>query len=341
MPHIFISYSRKNQPYVLGILALLAVIVIAAIVLSSLNRSGTPAPVIAGVTTPDLTRTLDAKVTSILATNIAEETATATLFTPTPTLTHTPTSTPEATYTPPPTPTLSPEQIVLTPVTSNASWTPVERDFDGVTMVLVPVGCFMMGSDNGYDDEKPVHEQCFSEPFWIDRTEVTQADFARLGGQKANPNYFTGDNLPVDSITWFEARDFCEQRGMRLPTEAEWEYAARGPNSLEYPWGNIWNGNNIVWNHSSSRRTANVGSIPAGISWVGALDMSGNVWEWVSSLYQDYPYSDDQASNNSSVRVLRGGSWLDVLIVLFRAANRSGNIPINWDIDDGFRCASS
>lgn len=332
MPHIFISYSRKNQPYVLGILALMAVIVIAAIILANRNGNDNPTPTTSDARMPSSTSTLtdNEQATAIAEANRELTTLAATA---TPTLTHTPTNTSI--------PTLSPEQIVLTPVTSNASWTPVERDFDGVTMVLVPVGCFMMGSDNGYDDEKPVHEQCFSEPFWIDRTEVTQADFARLGGQKANPNYFTGDNLPVDSITWFEARDFCEQRGMRLPTEAEWEYAARGPNSLEYPWGSTWNGNNIVWNHSSSRRTANVGSIPAGISWVGALDMSGNVWEWVSSLYQDYPYNGDQESNNSSVRMLRGGSWLNGLILLFRAANRSGNLPANWDIDNGFRCARS
>lgn len=157
---------------------------------------------------------------------------------------------------------------------SNDDWTPVERDFDGVTMVLVPTGCFVMGNDSDawyYDNEwitgvPDGGEQCFNEPFWIDKYEVTQGNFERLDGVQSDPSGFNGENRPVKDIIWFEARDFCALRGGRLPTEAEWEFVARGPDELYFPWGNEWNPDNIVWNRNSSEGTANVGSIPAGAS---------------------------------------------------------------------------
>jgi iron(II)-dependent oxidoreductase len=237
-------------------------------------------------------------------------------------------SRPTPTFTSTPSPVLSPEQtaheqLALTPVTRNADWSPVERDFNDVTMVLVPVGCFDMGNDpEGYywDGNEWVKgipaggRQCFDAPFWIDKYEVTQAQFARFGGQKANTNGFTDENRPVENITWFEARDFCEQRSARLPTEAEWEYAARGPDNWIYPWGNKWYPDRVVWNRRDSQGTADVGSILEGASWVGALDMSGNVWEWTSSLDENYPYNasdgrEGDAGNRAVIlRVLRGGS---------------------------------
>ena len=233
-------------------------------------------------------------------------------------------------------------------VASNAEWESQYPDgfiqeFDGLEMVLVPAGCFMMGSESGDNDEKPVHEQCFEEPFWIDLTEVTQADFEHLGGQKENNNSFDGANRPVERITWFEARDFCQLRGMRLPTEREWEYAARGPDNLVYPWGNEWNENNAVWSGNSGGETVEVGSISNGTSWVGALDMSGNVWEWTSSLFEDYPYEDDHEDSNdtNNSRALRSGSWYDSGAELLRAANRYGDSPDNWINYLGFRCARS
>ncbi len=240
-----------------------------------------------------------------------------------------------------PLPTFSSQQMVT--ITSNADWTPQERDFDGVTMVLVPAGCFMMGSTTGESDEAPVHEQCFDTPFWIDTYEVTQAQFAEFGGQKANANNFTGNELPVESITWFEARDYCELRGGRLPTEREWEYAARGSNNLTtYPWGNDFVADNVVYSNNSNRRTAPVGSRAGGVSWVGAIDMSGNVLEWVSSLYGAYPYdeTDENISNNSSVRVLRGGSWYSILTDV-RSVYRGGSTPTVRGIDVGLRCVRS
>lgn len=228
---------------------------------------------------------------------------------------------------------------------ANDDWTPVEHDFDGVTMVLVPAGCFMMGNDDYYNDEYPLHEQCFDAPFWIDKYEVTQAQFARLGGTKANENHFSGDERPIDHIIWFEAHDFCKLRGSRLPTEAEWEYAARGPDTLIYPWGNTWNASNLIWD---SQGTANVGSIPAGVSWVGALDMSGNVWEWTSSLHEGYGYpydatdgrEADTGSRTDVFRVVRGGAWSGSntpsrWTTSFRYAANPGFMVTSF----GFRCA--
>ncbi|TVR20152.1 MAG: ergothioneine biosynthesis protein EgtB, partial [Anaerolineaceae bacterium] len=142
---------------------------------------------------------------------------------------------------------------------------------------------------------------------------------------------FNGANQPVVGVLWYEAMAYAEWRGCRLPTEAEWEYSARGPNSLIYPWGDEFDGDNLVYWGNSNDRTANVGSRPAGSSWVGALDMSGNVWEWTSSLFEPYPYDvDDGRENVSSImrRVLRGGSFLIVSPGL-RATAR------NWDYPDG------
>lgn len=213
---------------------------------------------------------------------------------------------------------------------------------DGVTMVLVPAGSFTIGANPQQDDERNGSVITFNEPFWMDLTEVTQADFERLSGEKAEPNAFAGDQRPIENITWFEARDFCALRGARLPTEAEWEYAARGPAEWQYPWGE-WNENNAVWNRSNEQGTADVGSIPAGASWVGALDMSGNVWEWVSSLYLPYDSTEDRevdtGDRTNVSRVLRGGSWYLFNPGFLRSGIRYGFIPDYWNGFGGFRCA--
>lgn len=280
--------------------------------------------------------------------NAAETSARATLlarsFTPTFTPSHT--LTPSRTFTPTHTPTATTDPLLALALrfagTLNDDWTPVTREFDGVPMALVPVGCFRMGSDT-YSVEQPVHDQCITEPFWIDVTEVTQADFERQGGVKANANGFDGDAKPVEQITWVEARDFCARRGMRLPTEAEWEFAARGVESLSYPWGNTFVEANAVFSGNSGNQTAAVGSRPGGASWVGALDLSGNVWEWVLSEYRGYPYTPDDGRENISSnenRVVRGGSFGNASDDL-RAANRYDRNPTNADVSIGFRCALS
>ncbi len=435
--------TTRRMILVVAVLVFLSIVTIGLI---GLSQAGSPSPTIAGAgtpTTPDLTRTLDAMVTSIISTNAAEETLAVAAFTPTPTPSATPTATdtpdtmktlaaqnteaaiiaanslatqhaqltanaptdtleptatptetatltltPTASPSPTPTatldfpatnaaatqvrqealatvnaqgtmtvlsetsqpsgtmllptatltPTLLLERLALTPIMHNADWTPYERDFDGVTMVLVPAGCFMMGSDNSNNGGNPVHEQCFGTPFWIDKYEVTQADFVRLGGQKTNQDYFRGDQRPVENITWFESRDFCESRAGRLPTEAEWEYAARGPDGSVYPWGNEFLEGNVVY-YANSDHTVDVGSKPNGASWVGALDMVGNVWEWTSSLYMNYPYRVDHESsdNTTDARVMRGSSFSYTRSLLL-AATRSGKSPDSVYTYLGFRC---
>jgi formylglycine-generating enzyme required for sulfatase activity len=244
-------------------------------------------------------------------------------------------------------------------VTANNQWTPQFKDFDGVTMARVPAGCFMMGlsasdiatfnEEFGYDwftASGPQSTFCFFQPFWIDKTDVTQAQFKQFGGTAAHSSNFTGDNRPVESITWFEARFFCAKRGARLPTEAEWEYAARGPDDLQFPWGNNWNPSMAVWKTS---QTADVGSIPAGASWVGAWDMAGNVWNWTSTIYDQtnfpYPYKAtdlrESSSDTKSTRVVRGGSWRNNFTTNLRAAYRTGAYPDDEYDGRGFRCARS
>ena len=216
----------------------------------------------------------------------------------------------------------------------NEDWTITEQAFNEVVMVQVPPGCFLMGNRLGRRDEQPVHELCFDTPFWIDRTEVTNAQYG-------SPGAFAGDDRPRENLTWFEARDHCAARGARLPTEAEWEYAARGPDSLYYPWGDKFNEELLIYDGNFNNETWPVGSRPDGASWVGALDMSGNVWEWVSSLYRPYPYRADDGrealDDPTGARVYRGGlgSYIDYGT---SASTRFHAPPDSRDWFRGFRC---
>jgi formylglycine-generating enzyme required for sulfatase activity len=211
-----------------------------------------------------------------------------------------------------------------------------------VEMVFVPSGCFFMGSDRGDIDERPVREVCL-ESFWIDRYEVTNSQFRRVTGS-APETLWDGEQRPVAYVSWFKAVETCEVRGARLPTEAEWEYAARGPDSYLFPWGNLEILENAVMNRTVEQGTANVGSIATSASWIGAHDMSGNVWEWVNSAYWDYPYRHDdgrEEHNESDARVIRGGALWDYDLHNLRGSNRDSREPTTEDNYFGFRCARS
>ncbi|MFC1959132.1 SUMF1/EgtB/PvdO family nonheme iron enzyme [Chloroflexota bacterium] len=228
--------------------------------------------------------------------------------------------------------------------TANADWTPTIEEFDGVEMVLVSAGCFVMGNDtDSFGGRDNGGEQCFDEPFWIDRFEVTNAQFSDFGGISEQEGYWTAPDRPRESIMWTEARDFCELRGARLPTEAEWEYAARGPDGLAFPWGNEFVAENVVFGANADSQTANVGSKPDGASWVGALDLSGNVWEFTSTINMDYPYDAgdgrEDNSDNLSSRILRGASWADTFDASLRVAGRYFATTMDWNDHNGFRCA--
>ena len=241
--------------------------------------------------------------------------------------------------------TQSPAEFIatVTQVTELNNWEPVIETGDyGVEMVLVPAGCFWMGSVF-WLNELPVHEVCFNTPFWIDRYEVTNVQFERLGGEAQVGSRWTDPSRPRERITWFEARDFCELRGARLPTEAEWEYAARGPDGLIFPWGNDFIADNVVY-YANSTETTDVGSRPQGVSWVGAYDMSGNVLEWVADWLG--PYSSDRQINPAGPeigvwRALRGGSWSYEGSPQLRTTYRFRSFPERADLTQGFRCARS
>jgi formylglycine-generating enzyme required for sulfatase activity len=253
-----------------------------------------------------------------------------------------------------------------TGVSSNDEWAPVVREFDGTPMVLVPAGCFTMGSTEPqieyaltlmdrrglYEDEQPSHQQCFRQPFWIDLYEVTNGRYGSYG-------WWRGKDQPRESVPWFEADAYCRGQGGRLPTEVEWEYAARGPDNLLYPWGNTFDGTRLNFcdvhclnpgadfdYDDGYRTTAPVGSYPTGASWVGAMDMCGNVWEWVSSIVLDYPYDPRDGrevsveQDSTTLRGVRGGARLDPSYVV-RAANRNERPPTQSTALYGFRCARS
>ena len=248
-------------------------------------------------------------------------------------------------------------------VSHNADWTPTIEEFGGVKMALVPPGCFQMGSTDleiddvmdkagpyvvreSFEAEQPAHQVCFDEPFWIDVYEVTNA---QVGGNRTlclGPS--SEDNQPVICLDWNEATSHCLSRGARLPTEAEWEYAARGPDSLIFPWGNAWNTDNVIEDRGVDGGTAVVGSAPGGVSWVGAYDLLGNVWEWVGDWYDPAYYGtlpdgvvNPQGSNAGEYRVLRGGSYFENEPAYFHAAYRWAQRPDEPSTDWGFRCARS
>jgi formylglycine-generating enzyme required for sulfatase activity/serine/threonine protein kinase len=200
-------------------------------------------------------------------------------------------------------------------------------DKDGMTMVFVPAGEFTMGSGNGEEDEKPVH-QVYLDAFWIDQTEVTNAMYAKCvdAGVCKEPtdiisfsrsSYYGNsefDDYPVLYVDWEQAYAYCSWADGRLPTEAEWEKAAHGTGGKTYPWGENISCDKANYKESCVGDTTKVGSYPDGIGPYGVYDMAGNVWEWVNdwygeTYYQSLPSSNPLGPDSGQYRVLRGGSW--------------------------------
>jgi eukaryotic-like serine/threonine-protein kinase len=277
------------------------------------------------------------------------------------------------------------------PTPSFAIGSTMTSEKDGMVMVFVPAGEFTMGSKDGPVNEQPVHQVTLPD-FWIDQTEVTNAMFARFieetgyetDAQKGGCSYVIDpateqwnclsdavwdhpqggnssldglDAHPVVQVSWNDARAYCQWAGRRLPTEAEWEKAARSDDARTFPWGNDEVSGTLLnladaaygmdWSISSLddgyKFTSPAGQYPQGASPYGALDMAGNVWEWNSSLSKPYPYDATDGREDASasgMRALRGGSWDDFTInvrsmIRFRGGSAFRVAYI------GFRCAAS
>ena len=292
-----------------------------------------------------------------------------------------PTDTPVPEDTPTPLPTDTPV-VTDTPQATPAwqfghTWT---RPADGIVMVYVMAGEFRMGSTDAevdaalelcsqysdacwcgrFEREQPAHMVAL-DGFWIDRNAVTNVQYARCVavGDCEEPAYsgdslFNGPDYPVVGVNWHNAAAYCQWAGARLPTEAEWEYAARGPERGTFPWGERFDRTRLNfcdvncefdWRAAEYddgyRYTAPVGSYADGASWYGALDMAGKVWERVADWYGGYPGArqvNPTGPSSGDHKGLRGGSW-DIDPSNTRSASRHrGNPDVTWN-GGGFRCA--
>ena len=237
---------------------------------------------------------------------------------------------------------------------------------DQAPMVLVPAGEFIMGSNEGNVDEKPAH-QVYLDAYYIDKHEVTIGQYGEfldvnsfdpppLWTTMAQPSY---ENRPVVNVDWKDASNYCKWAGKRLPTEAEWEKAARGTDGRLYPWGNDppsparanFGKDRDKWNNHEA--LVPVGQMKEGKSPYGVYDLAGNVWEWVNDWYDpDYyaasPSRNPQGPISGKFKVIRGGSW-DLAPERLRSAQRDLNVPTTTDYDSpayrnfnsGFRCAKN
>ena len=260
-----------------------------------------------------------------------------------------------------PTPTLIPSPT-LTPIPPLGIGSTRVSSKDSMVQVYVPAGQFWMGSDkskdpNAEDKELPQHLVDL-DAYWIDQTEVTNAMYVHCevdglcaptysSGSQTRSSYLGNqhfDNVPVIFVTWDDAQAYCDWAGRRLPSEAEWEKAARGTDGRIYPWAGALDCSNANYAGCTGDTTA-VGSYPAGASPYGALDMAGNVWEWVADWYSAAYYQNSSGYNpegpsSGAARVTRGGSWFFDSILARSAARRQGP-PSYAGVDLGFRCASS
>ncbi len=221
-------------------------------------------------------------------------------------------------------------------------------------MVFIKGGCFVLGNNFAQVDEAPEHEVCIDD-FYLDRYEVTQDQWEKIMG--FNPSKFVGPNKPVEQITFYDAQEFAENLGCRLPTEAEWEYAARGHAQARYFWGNMMDGDYAWFADNSNTQSHEVGKKKP--NQFGVYDMMGNVWEWVADWY-DAAYPRGKQINPTGVikgnfKVVRGGAfdssagalritnrtWLHPKNKVFPKVTTHGQVVNKIYNYVGFRCAQS
>ncbi len=223
-------------------------------------------------------------------------------------------------------------------------------------MVFIKGGCFVMGNDYTQEDEKPEHEVCVND-FYMDKFEVTQARWEKVMGN--NPSKFIGADLPVEQVNHQDVQRFIKKSdgGCRLPTEAEWEYAARGGATTRYFWGNMVNEEYTWYEENSNETTHPVGSKEP--NQYGLYDTMGNVWEWVDDWYEPYykirTKDNPKGPESGESKVVRGGSfdssagalritnrvWLHPKNKVFPKVTTYGQIMNEVYNYIGFRCAKS
>jgi formylglycine-generating enzyme required for sulfatase activity len=274
-----------------------------------------------------------------------------------------------------------PDKLVVNPV-------------DLAEMVWVPGGTFRMGStdeglgrqwkENGWEagwtryveDERPQHEVTISRGFWLCKHEVTNGQYARFVEATGHAphalwdEYKAHDRLPVSHVTWDDCVAYAQWAGGALPTEAQWEWSARGPEGRMYPWGSTWDrtkcnsaeywagralpttdawtswvegvlGGDMVTPAKEIAHLRDVGSYPSGASWCGAVDLAGSAWEWCSDWYGPYAaeaVTDPGGPGTGDARVLRGGGWCSDDYSC-RSANRNYFGPVGRNDYSGFRVA--
>jgi len=216
---------------------------------------------------------------------------------------------------------------------------------DEAGMVFVKGGCFTMGNNSGLENEGPAHKVCLSD-FYIDVTEVTQAEYEAVTGE--NPSQFVNATHPVERVSWDEASAYCQKIGKRLPTEAEWEYAARGRGKRQtFPgFSSASKLDDYAWSDFDSPVPQSSDTGLKKPNSIGLYDMAGNVWEWTADWYSDSYYSvspklDPTGPETGTYKVARGGSWCDKHVDYFKTRYRYPRRSELKDNSIGFRCAKS
>jgi len=225
----------------------------------------------------------------------------------------------------------------------------------GIELVYVPSGSFTMGSDMNRT-EQPVRKVTLTG-FWIGKNDVTVEQFRKFT-EAANYTFFWAafkptwgwvDDNPMVNVTWEDARAYCKWAGGDLPTEAQWEKAARGTDGRQYPWGKDFDAHYAWWSKdgtaASAGSTASVGRFPKGASPYGCLDMSGNVWQWCLDWFSEDGYDaedlkDPLGAPGGKGRAVRGGAWVINNPLMLRSSHRIGQLPTVRRHGVGFRLVS-